>query len=80
MTRTGDTMVARRENVTHTFAFRAKGGDDDTMPWHAVEVTKLPRLTSLAITVHPPAYSGLPAARLSGILMYWPARASKSGE
>ena len=46
-----------------SFAFRAAGGDDDTMRWHTVEVVDPPRLESLAITVHPPGYTGLPAAR-----------------
>jgi hypothetical protein len=62
MKRVGDTMVARRENVSQTFAFRAKGGDDDTMPWHLVEVKELPRLSTMSITIHPPAYSGLPTS------------------
>jgi hypothetical protein len=59
MKRTGEVMVARRENATQSFAFRAKGGDDDTMPWHFVEVKELPRLADMKITVHPPAYTGL---------------------
>ncbi|HEX5472645.1 MAG TPA: hypothetical protein VFW73_12205 [Lacipirellulaceae bacterium] len=62
MIRVGDAMVAHRDNVTRSFAFRAKGGDDNMMPWHAVQVIKLPQLASLVITAHPPAYSGLPAA------------------
>jgi hypothetical protein len=61
MKRSGDVMVARRENIRTSFAFRAAGGDDDTMPWHTVEVVDPPQLESLSITVHPPAYSGLPA-------------------
>ncbi len=60
MKRAGDAMVARRENVSQSFAFRAKGGDDNTMPWHFVEVKELPRLSTMAITIHPPAYTGLP--------------------
>ena len=59
MTRVGDIMVARRENVSESFSFRAAGGDDDTMPWHEVEVVEPPRLESLEIVVHPPAYTGL---------------------
>ncbi|MEX2309276.1 MAG: hypothetical protein WD738_16870 [Pirellulales bacterium] len=62
MSRSGDIMVARRENVRHSFAFRAVGGDDDTMRWHAVEVIEPPQLESLNITVHPPAYTALPGA------------------
>lgn len=62
MTRVGDVMVARRENVERSFSFRAAGGDDDTMPWHTVDVVEPPRLESLELVVHPPAYTGLAAA------------------
>ena len=62
LVRVGDTLVARKENVQQSFGFRATGGDDDTMPWHWVEVIEPPHLESLAIEVHPPAYTGLPAA------------------
>jgi hypothetical protein len=62
MKRAGDAMIARRENVTQSFAFRAKGGDDDTMPWHFVEVKELPQLSTMTITIHPPAYTGLPTS------------------
>jgi hypothetical protein len=62
MKRVGDAMVVRRENVSQSFAFRAKGGDDDTMPWHWVDVKALPRLDTMVITVHPPAYTGLPTS------------------
>jgi uncharacterized protein YdcH (DUF465 family) len=61
MTRVGDMMVARRENVGAPFAFRAVGGDDDTMPWHEVTVVEPPGLESMDIVIHPPAYTGLPA-------------------
>lgn len=60
MTRAGDVMVARRENVGHSFAFRAYGGDDDTMRWHWVEVVEPPQLDSLTLTAHPPGYTGFP--------------------
>ncbi len=60
MTRVGDMMVARRENVRQSFAFRATGGDDDMMPWQWVEVVEPPQLKSLDMTAHPPAYTGLP--------------------
>ena len=62
MNRVGDVMVARRENVRESFAFRAEGGDDHTMRWLDVEVVEPPQLESLSITVHPPAYTGLPPA------------------
>jgi hypothetical protein len=61
MTRTGDLMVARRENVRQSFAFRAEGGDDQTMPWTYLEVVEPPQLESLKIIAHPPAYTGLAA-------------------
>jgi hypothetical protein len=60
MKRAGDVMVARRENVRQSFAFRAVGGDDDMMRWHWVEVVEAPQLKTLTITTHPPAYTGLP--------------------
>ncbi len=61
LVRVGDTLVARKENVQQSFGFRATGGDDDTMRWLWVEVIEPPRLESLSIEVHPPAYTGLPA-------------------
>lgn len=60
MTRVGDSMVAHRDDIRQSFAFRAIGGDDNTMPWHYVEVVAPPRLESLSITVHPPKYTGQP--------------------
>lgn len=60
MAMVGDVMIARRENVRQSFAFRATGGDDDLMKWHWVEVVEPPRLKTLAITVYPPTYTGLP--------------------
>ena len=62
MIRTGDVMLARRENVQQSFGFRAEGGDDDSMPWHWVEVVEPPRVESLQIKAHPPTYTGLPVA------------------
>jgi hypothetical protein len=62
MKRVGDVMVARRENVRDSFAFRAVGGDDDLMRWHFVEVVEAPQLQSLSIIAHPPAYTSLPPA------------------
>src|SRR5262249_29631262 len=61
--RVGERALARRENVRQSFAVRATGGDDNTMPWHWVEVNQLPELQSLVVDVHPPAYSGLPETR-----------------
>ncbi len=51
-------MIAVRDNVRETFEFRASGGDDDSMQWHHVRVIDPPKLASLAITIHPPSYTG----------------------
>jgi hypothetical protein len=63
MVRSGDAMIARRENIRHSFAFRAVGGDDRAMRWKRVEVVEPPRLESFSIVVHPPAYTGLPPTK-----------------
>jgi hypothetical protein len=52
--------VARKESVTRPFWYRAEGGDDATMDWIRLEVLEAPRFDSLALTLHPPDYSGLP--------------------
>jgi len=62
MTRAGDTLIVRRDNLQQSFEFRAEGGDDDTMPWRRVDVIQPPKLESLLVTIHPPAYTGLPAS------------------
>jgi hypothetical protein len=62
MIRAGHMMIARRENVRQSFAFRAMGGDDRAMRWNRVEVVQPPRLETLSIVVQPPAYTGLPPA------------------
>src|SRR5690606_34796360 len=58
MQRVGDTMVARRDKVTRSFAYRAVGGDHHSMGWHEVEVVDPPAAESLTTTVHPPEYTG----------------------
>lgn len=63
MTRLGDRMVDQYFNVTRSFKYRAVGGDDDTMPWHAVEVVEAPELVELNVSLTPPAYTGLPERR-----------------
>jgi hypothetical protein len=54
----GDTMLARRENVTRPFRFRAIGGDDHDMAWIPLEVVDPPQIDSLEVKLHPPAYTG----------------------
>ncbi|MBI3836801.1 MAG: hypothetical protein HY288_02555 [Planctomycetia bacterium] len=53
-------LVARKENVTRPFWYRAEGGDDQSMGWIRLEVLEPPRLDSLELTLHPPHYTGLP--------------------
>ncbi|MDX1946411.1 MAG: DUF4175 family protein [Pirellulaceae bacterium] len=55
-----DRMVFRFDNVTRPFAYRARGGDDDTMPWIELAVVEPPRVLSLDLTIQPPAYTALP--------------------
>jgi len=59
MHRLNGAMVARRENVTRPFLYRAEGGDDQT-EWMRLEVVEPPRLESLDLKLTPPAYTGLP--------------------
>lgn len=61
MQRIGDLMVARKERVARPFDYRAEGGDDHKMAWIHVDVVQPPRIDSLAVTLHPPAYTGWPA-------------------
>lgn len=56
----GEKMIARRENVTRPFRYRAVGGDDHTMPWIPLAVLEPPQVSSLEILLHPPAYTGWP--------------------
>lgn len=58
--RQGGVMVARRENVSRPFSYRVEGGDDDSMPWTAVEVLDPPALETLSLELIPPDYTGWP--------------------
>lgn len=53
-------MVTRRENILRPFAYRAEGGDDQSMPWIDVEVVEPPTVESVTVHVIPPAYTGWP--------------------
>jgi hypothetical protein len=59
----GDRMTFRLDNVTQGFAYRARGGDDDSMPWTELEVIQPPHVRSLEIVATPPAYTALPQHR-----------------
>jgi len=56
----GGLMVARKENVTRPFQYRAEGGDDDRMAWTTLEVVEPPRIDSLQATLYPPSYTQWP--------------------
>lgn len=57
-------LEIRRSNVQEALQYRATGGDHHTMPWHSLEVVPPPRIDALSVTVHPPAYTKLPARPL----------------
>ncbi len=54
-------LFARREAVSGPLAYRAVGGDDDSMPWIEVALVKPPELLSLQVRLVPPAYTAWPA-------------------
>ncbi len=51
--------IARKENVTRPFRYRAIGGDDETMDWITVEVVEPPLVESVSVRLFPPAYTGI---------------------
>ena len=54
-------MVARKENVSRPFMYRAEGGDDQSMEWIPLVVVEPPRVESFKIKLTPPAYTGWPS-------------------
>lgn len=60
MRRTNDVLLARKENVTRPFSYRAAGGDDDSMPWIDLEIVEPPRIEELVVTLHFPEYTSWP--------------------
>jgi hypothetical protein len=52
-------MVFRLDNVTRAFEYRARGGDDDTLPWTELTVVDPPKIVDLEVLADPPAYTGL---------------------
>ena len=53
-------MLASVDNVTMPFQYRVEGGDDDSMPWHDLEVVEPPAVEQLNIEMQYPAYTGWP--------------------
>lgn len=64
----GEQAIATRVAAQRSFAYRFVGGDDDTMDWIELDVIDPPVASRLAITIEPPAYSGLPTDESSGPL------------
>ncbi len=56
---TGQRMVHSLPRATRAFKVRAVGGDGET-DWVSVEVVEPPRIESLTILLHPPAYTAWP--------------------
>ncbi len=56
----GGRMLARVNNLSKGFRYRAVGGDDDSMAWRNLEVVEPPLMLSFSATVTPPQYSGWP--------------------
>src|SRR5207237_5871363 len=61
----GEQAIFRLDHVTHDFEYRARGGDDDTMPWFDLAVVEPPTILELQVLVQPPPYTGL-APRTEG--------------
>ncbi|QDU31896.1 hypothetical protein ETAA8_70580 [Anatilimnocola aggregata] len=59
----GEKLVFRIEQVLTGFRYRVTGGDDDSLPWHELQVVQPPKLTDLVSATEPPAYSGLKPER-----------------
>lgn len=62
MRHVNDAVVARKEQVTRPFSYRAVGGDDHAMPWIDLEVVEPPLIDDLTVTLHYPPYTGWPSA------------------
>ena len=60
----GQTLLARRENVTAEFSYRIEGGDDRSMQWIDVEVVEPPSVRALSVRLVPPPYTGWPSVTL----------------
>jgi len=61
LTSTTDPLEIHRPNVMQSLQYRATGSDHRTMPWQPLEVVVPPHVETLQVTVHPPAYTQLPA-------------------
>lgn len=60
-----DVAELRLTNINKSFKFRARGGDDQAMPWHDLEVVEPPQIAKVTTRIVPPSYSNLPAEELA---------------
>jgi hypothetical protein len=58
--------VANLPAMERAIEVRAVGGDDDTMPWHAIDVIRPPEIDTYHFDVEPPAYTRRPPLELVG--------------
>ncbi|NMC19064.1 MAG: hypothetical protein GYA33_01480, partial [Thermogutta sp.] len=68
MERLGSTARHRRENVSHSFDFRVRGGDDVDGEWHRVMVVEAPRIIHWTLRLVPPDYTGWPVENSDGAI------------
>lgn len=68
MERLGTTARHRRENVSSSFAFRVRGGDDVNGEWHRVTVVEAPRIIQWTLRLVPPDYTGWPGENSNGAI------------
>ena len=71
MQRLADRFVDQYAHVRRSFRYRAFGGDDNTMPWHDVEVVQAPEIEELTIRLTPPAYTGQPPMESGRHIRAW---------
>lgn len=62
----GDVAVANLPAINVPIEIRAVGGDDDTMPWHRIDVVTPPQMVEFQFTVTTPAYAGLETREIVG--------------
>jgi hypothetical protein len=53
---------------TTSFEIRARGGDDQRMPWQQITVVPRASISSASILIHPPAYSRLPVEESGNVI------------
>lgn len=51
-------MVFRKEQIERPFAYRAEGGDDDSLDWIDLQVVEPPLVERMEVRLHYPEYTG----------------------